>query len=259
MTDEGTRPDEGPADTARAVTRPGNEADPGAGDTAAALARIEAEVSRLSGRFDTRDRLELIAGLILALAAVLAAWSAYQNARWGGHQAAATSMAATLRTSAAQATSIAAAELDVDVQSFIAWLGAASAGDPASAQAFRDRMRDPFKVVFDRWLLTAPPGVIPPGTPIDTDAYDEMASEGARLAVQANDLADLEIAKAAQANQTGDNFVLVTVIMAMVLFFAGIATRFGDRRVRRGLVAMAGVLLVGGTLFMLSLPVSFAV
>lgn len=245
MTDEGSQPGAGASAAGR--------------DTEATLARIEAEVSRLSGRFDTRDRLELIAGLILAVAAVIAAWSAYQNARWGGHQAAATSMAATLRTSAAQATSIAAAELDVDVQSFIAWLGAASAGDDAAAQAYRDRMRDAFKPVFDQWLLSAPPGEIPAGSPIDTPAYDAMASAGADLAVQANDLADQEIAKAAEANQTGDNFVLVTVIMAMVLFFAGIATRFGDRRVRRGLVALAGVLLVGGTLFMLSLPVSFSV
>lgn len=250
MTDEGTGAAAGPA--GRATTSADDV-------TAASLARIEAEITRLSGRFDTRDRLELVAGLILAMAAVIAAWSAYQNARWGGHQAAATSMAATLRTTAAQATSIAAAELDVDVQSFVAWLGAAASGDTVTADAFRERMRDPFKPVFDQWLLTAAPGEIPPGTPMDAPDYDAMASEGTALAVRANELADEEIAKAANANQTGDNFVLVTVIMAMVLFFAGIATRFGDRRVRRGLVALAGVLLVGGSLFMLSLPVSFAV
>lgn len=250
VTDEGTPTPAGSA--GHGLTRADDPA-------SASLARIEGEIARLSGRFDTRDRLELVAGLILAVAAVIAAWSAYQNARWGGHQAAATSMAATLRTTAAQATSIAAAELDVDVQSFMAWLGAAAAGDTVAAEAFHQRMREPFKPVFDQWLLTAAPGAIPPGTPMDSPDYDAMASEGTALAVRANDLADEEIAKAAQANQTGDNFVLVTVIMAMVLFFAGIATRFGDRRVRRGLVGLAGVLLVGGTLFMLTQPVSFAV
>ena len=78
-----------------------------------------------------------------------------------------------------------------------------------------------------------------------------MASAGADLAVQANDLADQEITKAAEANQTGDNFVLVAVIMATVLFFAGMGTRFGARRLRRAMVAWAGALLV--TLFVLAI------
>ncbi|MFN8619783.1 MAG: hypothetical protein U0869_11645 [Chloroflexota bacterium] len=229
------------------------------GTDPAAIGRIERQVQELNRRFDTRDRLEIVAGLILALAAVVAAWSAYQNARWGGHQAAATSAAATLRTSAAQATSIAAAELDLDTQMFVAWLGAAASGDATTATAYADRMRTEFRPVFDAWLFTAAPGTIPAGSPIDTPAYDEQASGAVLTARQANHLADLEIAKAAEANQTGDNFVLVTVIMSMVLFCAGIATRFGHRRVRRGLVALAGLLLVGGTLFMLSLPVSFAI
>lgn len=230
----------------------------GAGETAA-IGRIERDVQELSGRFDQRDRLEMLAGLLLALAAVIAAWSAYQNARWGGHQAAATSAAATLRTSGAQATSIAAAQLDLDQQMFVGWLGAQASGNPATAQAFADRMRTEFRGVFDQWLLTAAPGSIPPGSPIDTPAYDETASSAVKTATQANHLADLEIAKAAEANQIGDDFVLVTVIMSLVLFFAGIATRFGDRRVRRGLVALAGVLLAGGTLFMISLPQSFSI
>ncbi len=48
MTDEGTRPGAGPTDTRRAEA-------PDADHTTVALARIEAEVGRLSARFDTRD------------------------------------------------------------------------------------------------------------------------------------------------------------------------------------------------------------
>jgi predicted phage tail protein len=94
---------------------------------------------------------------------------------------------------------------------------------------------------------------------MDTDAYDATAVTADEVAVQANDLATAATAKAAAANQTGDNYVLVAVIMATVLFFAGMGTRFGARRVRRAMVAWAAVLLIGGLLFMLTQPISFGI
>lgn len=233
-------------------------ATPTDGETVA-IGRIERDVQELSGRFDTRDALEIIAGLILAFAAVVAAWSAYQNVRWNGAQAAAMSEAATLRTAAAQATSIAASQLDLDHQLFAGWLGAEASGDMTTAQAYADRMRPEFRAVFDAWLSGSVPGAIPAGSPIDTPAYDDMASSVVQVARDANALADEEIARAARANQTGANFVLVTVITSMVLFFAGISTRFAHQRVRRTLVALATLLLIGGTVFMLSLPQGFAI
>jgi hypothetical protein len=225
----------------------------------AAIARLEGRIDELARSFDKRDALELVAAILLAIASVIAAWSAYQNARWGGEQAKATAASAALRTSAAQATSIAAAQMELDAQVFLAWLDHAAAGGTDAATVFADRMRPEFRTVFDAWLATAPPGQIPPGTPMDLPAYDETAVTADETAVQANELAAVATAKAGAANQTGDNFVLVAVIMATVLFFAGMGTRFGERRVRRVLVAWASVLLVGGVLFMLTQPVSFGI
>ncbi len=104
----------------------------------AAIARLEARVDELARSFDKRDALELVAAILLAIASVVAAWSAYQNARWGGEQAKATAQSAALRTSGAQATSIAAAQMELDAQLFVAWLDHASADDraaPATPQA----------------------------------------------------------------------------------------------------------------------------
>jgi hypothetical protein len=256
MTDTATGPVADANDKAGSAA---SAADPALTDgEAVVVGRIERDVQELSGRFDTRDSLEIIAGLILAFAAVVAAWSAYQNVRWNGAQAAAMSQAATLRTAAAQATSIAASQLDLDHQMFVGWLGAEASGD-TTAQAFADRMRPEFRAVFDTWLSGSVPGAIPAGSPIDTPAYDEMASSVVQVAHDANALADEAIARAARANQTGANFVLVTVITSMVLFVAGISTRFADQRVRRTLVALATLMLIGGTAFMLSLPQSFSV
>lgn len=227
--------------------------------TDAAIERVGSRLDALDRSLDKRDSLELIAAILLAIASVIAAWGAYQNARWGGEQAKATAASAALRTSAAQATSIAAAQMELDAQVFLAWLDHAAAGGMDSAAIFADRMRPEFRAVFDAWLATVPPGTIPPGTPMDTDAYDSTAVTADETAVQANDLATVATARAADANQTGDNYVLVAVIMATVLFFAGMGTRFGARNVRRVMVAWAGALLVGGLLFMLTQPISFGI
>lgn len=261
------RPDDAGDPTLRAAA-PGTDAamgGTGTGDVAVvvapvdAIARLEQRMDGLAERLDKRDLLELAAAVLLAVASVVAAWSAYQNARWGGEQAKATAQAAALRTSGAQATSIAAAQMDLDAQVFLAWLDHALANGTDAATPFADRMRPEFRPVFDAWLATVPPGEIPPGTPMDTPAYDATAVTADELAVQANHLADEATARAARANQTGDNFVLVAVIMATVLFFAGIGTRFGQRSLRRGMVAWAAVLFVGGLLFMFTQPVSFGI
>ena len=52
--------------------------------------------------------------------------------------------------------------------------------------------------------------------------------------------------------------MLVAVIMAAVLFFAGVGSKFKARAVRIAMVTMAAALFLGGLAFMLSLPQSFA-
>ena len=59
---------------------------------------------------------------------------------------------------------------------------------------------------------------------------------------------------AAEANQTGDSFVLVTVIMASVLFFAGVGPKFRSQRMRVTMLVVAGLLFAGAAAAMLSLP-----
>ncbi len=76
----------------------------------------------------------------------------------------------------------------------------------------------------------------PPGTPFDLPQYQPAAETGANaLNEEANALAD----EAREANQTGDNFVLVAVIMASVLFFAGVGTKLKGRAVRLGMLPAA--------------------
>jgi hypothetical protein len=207
-------------------------------------------------RFGRTDWIELAAAVILALATIVAAWSAYQATRWGGVQAAASRGAIEARTGAAQETTAFGSQVIVDVQLWTFWLQQAQMDTPendnSEAMIFvEERFRDEFIPAFDAWLAQVPEGEIPPARPFDMPEYQPEARENAeRLNAESEALA----AESAEANQTGDNFVLTAVIMASVLFFAGVGTKLKGRAVRLFMLLVATLFFLGGVAFMLSLP-----
>ena len=202
-------------------------------------------------RFNRTDWIELAAAILLALATIVAAWSAYQATRWGGVQANAYSAAGAQRVEATQATSVFAAQAQIDVQTWLVWLEQFSAGNQAGQDFIYERFRAEFKPAFDAWRASAPAGEPPPGTPFDREEYQPAARADAQAM---NDEAEALAATARDANQTGDNFVLVAVVMASVLFFAGVGTKFKGRGVRLMMLTLAALLFLGGFAFMISMP-----
>jgi hypothetical protein len=113
------------------------------------------------------------------------------------------------------------------------------------------RFRSEFLPAFQAWLASAPAGTIPPGTPFALPAY-QLAEQ-----TRSDDLssqAEAFTAEARAANQTGDDFVLLAVIFASVLFFAGVGTKFRGYRVRVVMVAFAVGLFGLALIFVFSLP-----
>ena len=53
-----------------------------------------------------------------------------------------------------------------------------------------------------------------------------------------------------------DRYILATVFMAAVLFFAGISLRLDWRPLQLSVIGMAGALLVGGGAYVLTLPLA---
>ena len=234
MTDEQRPPDAPPTEHAAAILPFGERLDEIAQD-----------------RFNRTDWIELAAAVLLALATIIAAWSAYQSTRWGGEQAAASSGALAARTSAAQSITLFASQTQIDVQLWILWLQQRQTLDAAAEAFVEERFRDEFKPAFDTWLAQVPDGDVPPGTPFDLGAWSSAARDEAnRLNAEAETLAQ----DAARANQLGDNFVLTAVMMASVLFFAGVGTKLKGRGVRLFVLLMATLLFLGALAFMISLP-----
>ena len=220
------------------------------------LARLEGRLDDVAQRFDKTDWVELVAAVVLAIATVLAAWGAYQSSRWGGEQAKATNEANAQRLIVTNALSVVQTQVIVDGGVVIAWTQAALAGDEEGMAVFESQVRDEFRPAFDAWLETAPSGGLPTGDPTDLPEYDEAIALTMETAQEATEAAQASLERASEANQLSDNFVLGAVVMASVLFFAGVGSKFRGRRLRVVMVLLAAVVLLIGFIFMASMPQS---
>jgi hypothetical protein len=213
--------------------------------------RAEARADAVAQRFDKSDWIELVSALLLALATISAAWCAYQSTRWSGVQANAYASAGANRQESVRASSEYGAQVNIDVAVFMAWVQARRAQDADLAGFWEERFRAEFKPAFDAWLDSVPVGQIPPGSPF---ALAEYAPASRVLAEELERKAEDSAAEAREANQTGDNFVLLAVLFASVLFFAGVGTKFKGYRVRVAMVALASVFYLVTTFLVFSLP-----
>jgi len=205
---------------------------------------------------DPPDRwVEILAATVLALATIASSWSAYQATRWGGEQANAYAQAGADRAESVRASDLADANLTVDVEYFAIWLDEAGQGGDTQVLALLERaFRPEFKLAFDAWLATDPlDNQDGPATPFEMEEYVVAAEQQAE---ELRSEAEAAAAIAVDANQTGDSYVLTTVLFASVLFFAGISTKFGGRWVRIALVILGFLAFSAGTVLLLTFPVA---
>jgi hypothetical protein len=208
---------------------------------------------------DDRDRrhrrLELVATIVLALAAVATAWSTYQGLRWRGEQAIDTSRATAARIDSAEASARAEQLTQIDIATFTEWVDATTAGDTALAGFYERRFREEFRPAFDAWLATDP--LANPDAPLTPFAMAEYEVAEAQRASRLNREAGARSAAAGRANQHADDYMLAVVLFATALFFAGISGKVGARRQREVLIGLSTAVLLGGLVWVATLRVSF--
>lgn len=203
------------------------------------------------------DRTELVATVLLSLAAVATAWSGYQATRWNGEQTKASSRTNAIRIDAARAQGLAEAQKQVDVATFIQWIDAFAQDRAELAEFYETRFRAEFKPAFAAWLATKPltnPGA--PPTPFVMPQY-EVAAE-----VEAAQLdADAEVSSAVVRRniQRASNYILGVVLFSVSLFFAGMSTRLGDLRLRRFALGVGCTMFIGTVIWLATQPISIAV
>lgn len=223
-------------------------------DEEGVLERVEGRLNEFASRFDKTDWIELLAAIVLAIATILAAWSAYQSSRWSGEQAKATNTANAERIKMIGLLGLAQTQALLDAEITVAWMQEAIDGDEQGMAEFEARLSDQMRPAFDAWLAMAPPGELPPGTPQELPEYEENALDTLKLAQEAADKATEAVVLAGEANQRSDNFVLVAVVMASVMLFAGVGSKFQARRLRAAMVVFSVAILIVGFAFMISMP-----
>lgn len=206
------------------------------------------------GQRDTSARLDVLAAILLSAATVLTAWSAFQNAKWSGVQATRFSQASASRTESVRASTQAGQQAVVDAATFTAWLTATDQGQDHLAGLIAERFRPEFKVAFDQWEATSPLGnPEAASTPLALPSY-QLAETGRSKALDA--VATSQFEQATTANQRADNYVLLTVVYSIVLFFAGVSARLGSPGLRRGMLAAAGLVLAATVVVTATFPVT---
>jgi hypothetical protein len=204
-----------------------------------------------------RDRIELVATLLLAVAAVATAWSSYQATRWNGEQAKAAGRANAIRIEASRAADLAHSQTQVDVATFVAWVDAHIEEDAPLEDFFEERFREEFKPAFEAWTLTSP--FTSPEAPPTPFAMPEYAPEAEAEAQRLDREAEVAAATVTRNIQRSANYVLGVVLFTVALFFAGISTKLESHRLRMATLAAGCVLFVATTAWVATFPVYFTV
>jgi len=215
---------------------------------------------------------EIFEVVILAIAAVLTAWAAFQSTKWGGVQADNYARAGAARTEASRASTRAGQLTSIDVTTFTSWIAAIGAerrdGEtgglsadgtyvPAATESgfLYARFRPELKTATDAWLaerpLTNPDA---PPTPLAMPQY-QLADNDRAVQLERQSEKFAEIAQG--ANQTGDNYVLMTILFALVLLFVGVGSKMDTLRARLVMFVLAAATLLVSAIVVFTFPIQF--
>jgi hypothetical protein len=204
-----------------------------------------------------RDWVEIVATVLLALAAVATAWSSYQSTRWNGEQTKASSRTNAIRIEATRAASLAEAETEIDVATFIQWVDAHGSKDTALEDFYLKRFRPEFKPAFNAWIATRP--FTNPGAPLTPFAMPQYRLAATAEAERLDQAAEASSAAVRRNLQHAANYVLGVVLFAVALFFAGMSTKLHTPGLRKAMLVVGCVLFVGSAAWIATFPVSVSI
>jgi hypothetical protein len=187
------------------------------------------------------EALEVVEAVVLALVAAATAWSGYQAARCDGHRAQLYAESAKLRVGVEELHTLAGQDRIYDITTFNSWIAVKVGGNQKLAGLFESRFRDEYRSAFTAWLSTDPFNnpKAPPG-PVFMPEYRSAKLEDAkRLDLEATTIFE----RGTDAEDLGNRYVRITVLLATVLLLISIGQRFQVTRVRTGLLITAFLLL----------------
>lgn len=207
----------------------------------------------MTGRFDRVWLVEVGAAVVISVAATMTSWVGFQAALWDGEQASHYAQAGSARVAATAALTAGGQLQTADLLMFQGWLAAAAQDEPGLKTFYRQRFRPEFATAFEAWIKTEPlsdPGA--PESPFVMPQYrSALLLEAQRLQKRADDLFN----QGQRDNDIGDRFVRSTVLLAVALFFGGIAQTFKSTTIKGVLVVLAFGVCVLSAMLVAHLPI----
>ncbi len=198
------------------------------------------------------DWRELTAILLLSITAILTAWTGFQASKWGGAMSISFSQASSARIEASREQATAQSRIGIQVSLFTQWLQAYQANDEELTAFLQERFPEPLATAFPAWLETTP--VSNPDAPPTPFSMEEYVVPELVAAQAADERADAKFDEALRNNQRGDNYTILTVGFAAVLFFAAISGRMRRARSQWLLLGIGFLGFAVCSFFLLSFP-----
>jgi hypothetical protein len=191
---------------------------------------------------------ETVVLIVLSITAVVTAWCGFQSSQWDGEMSIAFTEASSARIEAARQAGVANAARQADLSIWGVYLQARAEGNTALARYVEQRFTDHFRVAYHAWIAHGEPTQGP-------FKMKEYVPPGTTESAAADQSADSRFADALKFNQRGDNYTILTVLFALVLFFAAASTRLGSPRTQRIFLGVAMVFLITGTVILATFPI----
>lgn len=201
-----------------------------------------------SGRERAERVREVLAVVVLSVTAILTAWCGFESSKWGGMMSIEFSQASAARIAAADYASSARDAKAIDLSIYELWVQARATGDTALAEYVEARFTPEFAVAFEDWQQ----GGESVRSPFKEPSY---MPDGTVEAQEASDRADALFAKALESNQRGDDYAILTVLFALVLFFVAVSERSRVHWSGWFLLGLGIVVAIVGIVILVTFPI----
>ena len=189
-----------------------------------------------------KDRVEQIIAVMLGLAAIITAWTAFQSSQLGDKVQESFSEGIRSSDQASQEYNTAIATDNQDQAIFLEYAKALVSEDEVTATYIQESLMSPELAAAVEWWIEQPDDTGPDSPFVEENPNwdDSSWATAADLDVEAQQYFD----SARQADADGDKFDLLEVIVTLSLFLFGIASLVRQQKIQVGLAAVGGVILV---------------
>jgi hypothetical protein len=202
-----------------------------------------------------RRTISIIEASLLALVAVLAAYSGWAAAKFSTEASLSLSRASAARAESNAANLEGLNSLNFDVTAFNGWFTAYVAHDPQAMAVAAKRFTPNFRRAFDAWLATKP--ATNPDSPPGPTYMPQYRQPEKVQAAALNVRATAEYTAGEKDGSTSDDYVRTTVYLATVLFLAGLGSHFMYVGIRYGLASVGSVILLISAVLLATYPKPF--